>query len=556
MAGFINENENFADSTAKRAYHVIAKSSQFHDQIKNELIRDTSADDSVDSNVIPDRIVEIAKSKPNNPLVTMYYLTDDEAKKINQDERVQDIDLWSTVRSETHAVQTGVWNKSPSSSGQFDNWGLLRHISNTNNFGTNTVGSGTYDYVLDGTGIDVVIQDTGIQADHPEWEDANGVSRLKQIDWETASGLTFGGGNMTGYNSSLHYTDTDGHGTHVAGTVAGKTFGWAKNAHIYSQKINLTGAGGPTGGCIALDDCTGSGDSCFDVIRLWHNKKNDPSDPSYTGRPTVIQMSWGTSLSFSTDENGSYIPGTSVNFYLSGINYRGTRTNLTSHSSTTARNLGISPRGKVNYYLPNRIAEITNMINSGIIVSKSAGNSHCKHEISTGPDWNNLVYITAGVGGTEISIDLHRTDFGPDELDGFTVGALDSTGATSSTDRKVWFSDAGPGVNVWAAGTNIMSSMANPAAGGTYYYNNSYKQEVYSGTSMAGPQVAGLCALVLQAHPDWTPKQVYNWVISHATATITGTGTSTSYSDYQSLLGAPTKVLWLPMSGDKTFNIG
>ena len=38
MTGFINENENFADSTAKRAYHVIAKSSQFHDQIKNELI--------------------------------------------------------------------------------------------------------------------------------------------------------------------------------------------------------------------------------------------------------------------------------------------------------------------------------------------------------------------------------------------------------------------------------------------------------------------------------------------------------------------------------------
>lgn len=555
MTGFINENENFADSTAKRAYYVIAKSSQFHDQIQNELIRDTSADDSVDSNVIPDRIVDIAKSKPSNPLVTMYYLTDDEVKKINQDERVQGIDLWSSAPDKMDAVQTGNWNKSPSSTGQYDNWGLLRHISATNNFGTSTSISGTYDYVLDGTGVDVVIQDSGIQADHPEWQDANGVSRLKQIDWETASGLTFGGSSMTGYNSSLQYTDTNGHGTHVAGTVAGKTFGWAKNADIYSQKINLSGAGGIAGGCLDISDVTGNGDTPFDVIRLWHNKKNNPSDPSYTGRPTVVQMSWGSGFSFSTDANGSYFQSGSTNYYLSGIEYRGVRTNLTNHSSATAINLGMSPQGEFKFYSTSRIAEITNMINDGIIVSKSAGNGTCKHEISTGPDWNNELFVTVGLGDTEFGLWLHRTDFGPDELDGFTVGALDSTGATSSADRKKGFSDAGPGVNIWSAGTNIISAMKS-TSGGSYYYNGSFRQAVYSGTSMAGPQVAGLCALVLQAHPDWTPKQIYNWVIDHATATITGTGNSTSYGDDQSLLGAPNKVLWLPMNGEKTFNIG
>ena len=85
-----------------------------------------------------------------------------------------------------------------------------------------------YNYVLDGTGVDVVIIDTGIQPDHPEFQDANGVSRVKQINWYEASG-------QSGVQPANFYRDTDGHGTHVAGTVAGKTYGWAKNANICNK---------------------------------------------------------------------------------------------------------------------------------------------------------------------------------------------------------------------------------------------------------------------------------------------------------------------------------
>ena len=41
--------------------------------------------------------------------------------------------------------------------------------------------SNEFAYTLDGTGVDVVIQDTGVQL--PEYDDADGNTRLQQIDW-------------------------------------------------------------------------------------------------------------------------------------------------------------------------------------------------------------------------------------------------------------------------------------------------------------------------------------------------------------------------------------
>jgi subtilisin family serine protease len=86
-----------------------------------------------------------------------------------------------------------------------------------------------FPYTLTGRGVDVVIQDSGLSVNHPEYTDANGVSRVVELDWYAASGLA-------GTQDANHYRDYHGHGSHCAGTVAGRTQGWAKDAAIYRCK--------------------------------------------------------------------------------------------------------------------------------------------------------------------------------------------------------------------------------------------------------------------------------------------------------------------------------
>ena len=80
-----------------------------------------------------------------------------------------------------------------------------------------------YFYSATGAGVKVYILDTGIRFTHDEFEKPDGSSRaIAGVDIATPGGDA---------------SDCNGHGTHVAGTVGGKTFGVAKEVTLVSVRI-------------------------------------------------------------------------------------------------------------------------------------------------------------------------------------------------------------------------------------------------------------------------------------------------------------------------------
>jgi subtilisin family serine protease len=101
-----------------------------------------------------------------------------------------------------------------------------------------------------------------------------------------------------------------------------------------------------------------------------------------------------------------------------------------------------------------------------------------------------VVVASAGNNGEDIDLPSAPGDCG----DPISVAALDNTLQTTS------WSSFDPSVSLSAPGANIYTTVP------TFISRTRYA--VVSGTSFSSPFVAGVAALVLQLHPDWTPDQV------------------------------------------------
>lgn len=85
-----------------------------------------------------------------------------------------------------------------------------------------------------------------------------------------------------------------------------------------------------------------------------------------------------------------------------------------------------------------------------------------------------------------------------------------TVGASGPTDNFLYFSNFGSCVDIFAPGDNIKSA----------WYTGDQIYRSLSGTSMAAPHVAGIAAIYLSAHPNATPAEVANVILSRATPGI------------------------------------
>ncbi|MCE7985911.1 MAG: S8 family peptidase [Caldilinea sp. CFX5] len=169
---------------------------------------------------------------------------------LSQDERVELVEQDMTVSLAEEEVVEATQTNAP--------WGLDR--SDQRNLPRNS----TFVYNRTGAGVRVYIIDTGIRISHTQ----------------------FGTRARDGYDAvdgSLPAADCNGHGTHVAGTVGGSTYGVAKGATLYAVRVlNCSGSGSNSGVIAGVNWVT-------------NQKRANPSIPM------VANMSLGGSASSALD---------------------------------------------------------------------------------------------------------------------------------------------------------------------------------------------------------------------------------------------------------------
>ncbi len=528
-----------------KEYIVVVKAGEDLTTLDSEL-----AANSGDS-AIPNRSVECCDACPHDSRMTHWMLTDEEAQALKNDPRILDVEIPLKDRTdevviESVARQAETFNKTTTPTGGC-NWGLSRSSSIVDNFDGNNSIFDSYKYAMTGDGVDVVIMDSGIELDHPEFKDAAGNPRIQAIDWFANHNGVVNPHAGSGPMGPEWYQDTDGHGTFCASISCGKKYGWAKSAHIY---------------CLPIYDNPSaiSAELGLDLVRHWHNNKGN-------SRPTIVNMSFGFFYSIDAAGTQGGDHGQVWDTFTGQMDVWNFGDPGYADPQEIEDNTDLNSFTKPSFRSSAIDAKIDQMIADGIHISIAANNNYeVQYEYEDDPNDNYSDFMIRPTFAGGAPMYYHRgssprgTQHGGAEMVVGNIGVQ----YTNNQERLSASSANGEAVDIFAPGTQITAGTSNVNSG---FYNDAahpedgaFKIGNSSGTSFACPQVVGVGALYLQNEPTITPAELKAKMLHDAKTGLLYDDLNWDqkdlgkYADHttnnKGLMGGPNKVLYNRFTGD------
>ncbi|MFJ7936291.1 S8 family serine peptidase [Sporosarcina sp. NPDC096371] len=423
-----------------------------------------------------------------------------------------------------------------------------------------------------GKGIRIGVIDTGIDYNHPDLKDAykggydfvdhdNDPMETTYKDWKAATGYPEINKGKT------YYTE---HGTHVSGTIVGqaandsdyKVTGVAPDAELNVYRVlGPYGSGANSAVLAGIDRAVADG---MDIINLSLGAStNNPLDASslaidnavLSGVTAVVAAGNTGDLANSTlgspgaaalaltvgaSSASSFVTTYEGAFSAEGQDYDGTLQLMTNKWTVEFQHLtgqrfeivevgeGVPAdykdkdvNGKVAFVARGSNALIEKMENAekngaigGVVYNTNAEEGHIPHYLGESKD-NIPTFSLSNKDGLAVKSLLEK---GPLSL---TLGEIGN--AEISGDELAPFSSKGPSGTLYdikpevtAPGVSILSTVPAYIQNKVDHSDYSQAYQRLSGTSMAAPQVAGIAALLLQAHPDYTPSDIKSVLMNTA----------------------------------------
>jgi subtilisin family serine protease len=250
-----------------------------------------------------------------------------------------------------------------------------------------------YTFEKTGHGVDIYIQDTGIYSQHLQF--GGRVTHLHTI---------------AGYG----YEDDNGHGTHVAATAAGSTYGVASLANIFNVRCFTS-----SGNAANLDLIEG-----FDVILNHHTSKTN-------GHPSVVNMSFTGNKSTAINNAVQSLINAGIVVCCAAGNYNQPAANYSPASLASA--ITVAACGKTDNF-----ASFSNSSADSIILS---GNNISNYGSAVDIIAPGIDILSAGITHNQDTRTLSGTSMATPHVVGVCALYLESNPTATPSQVQQWIID-------------------------------------------------------------------------------------------------------------------